>query len=86
MIFDIKENILSKKDEQKRCEEQKELLEAFHKTQEALNQARIDFNFVSAPELIDASVYEINSLQARYNYLLRRLREEKVVDSTRTLR
>lgn len=30
------------------------------------------FNHVTDPELVEASIYEINSLQARYNYLLRR--------------
>ena len=32
------------------------------------------FNHVTDPELVDSSIYEINSLQARYNYLLRRIK------------
>lgn len=38
----------------------------------ALRCAYDRFNHVTAPELVEASIYEINSLQARYNYLLRR--------------
>ena len=33
------------------------------------------FNHVTDPELVEASIYEINSLQARYNYLLRQIKE-----------
>lgn len=33
------------------------------------------FNFTSDPDLIESCVYEISSLQCRYNYLLRRVKE-----------
>ena len=56
-------------------DEQTELLNALEKTRFALESARISFDNASEPELVDATVYEINSLQARYNYLLRRARE-----------
>ena len=39
------------------------------------------FNHVTDPELVEASIYEINSLQARYNYLLRRAKVEVLVAS-----
>ena len=39
------------------------------------------FNHVTDPELVEASIYEINSLQARYNYLLRRAKVEVIVAS-----
>lgn len=37
-----------------------------------LQQAYDAFNLVSDPDLIEAWVYEINALQARYTYLLKR--------------
>ncbi len=40
-------------------------------TAQALRRAYERFNYVYEPELVDACVYEINSLQAKYNYLLR---------------
>ena len=55
--------------------EQDELLSALAETRSALEGARLSFENASEPELVDATVFEINSLQARYNYLLRRVRE-----------
>ncbi len=57
-------------------EERQELLGQLKGTREQLKMARISFENASEPELVDASVYEINALQARYNYLLRRAREQ----------
>ena len=57
--------------------EKQDLLEAMKENRDDLKQARAYFNHVREPELIEASVYEINSLQARYAYLLRRLREQE---------
>ena len=37
----------------------------------ALRCAYERFNYVCEAELVEASVYEISSLQAKYNYLLR---------------
>ncbi len=41
-----------------------------------LTHAYAQFDAVTAPELVDACVYEINAVEARYNYLLRRIKEE----------
>lgn len=57
-------------------DEAQELLDALKATKLALDMARLDFEYAREPELIEASVYEVNALQARYNYLLRRAREE----------
>ena len=57
-------------------EERRVLLEELRKTREDLRMAEIGFNNARESELIEASVYEINSLQARYAYLLRRVRED----------
>jgi len=55
----------------------RELLQALTDTREELNRARIMFDHACEPELVDAVVYEINSLNARYDYLLRKVREEE---------
>ena len=39
------------------------------------NQAYSSFNQASDHDLIESYVYEINALQARYNYLLRRIKQ-----------
>ena len=44
-------------------------------TGQALREAYEKFNYVSEPELVEACVYEISALKARYNYLLRRIKE-----------
>jgi len=42
----------------------------------ALSQAYTRFNSTVEPELIDASIYEINAIESRYNYLLRVLKQQ----------
>ena len=44
-------------------------------TRTLINQAYGGFNSASDSDLIESYVFEINSLQARYNYLLRRVKE-----------
>jgi len=58
-------------------EEQREILGALQETQRALSQAYLAFNDAVDPELVEASIYEIRSLQARINYLLRRMKTEE---------
>ncbi|SMC72204.1 DUF2508 family protein [Papillibacter cinnamivorans] len=55
--------------------ERRELLLSLKDTQRLIRQAYLEFNTAKDPELIEACVYEINSLQARYAYLLRRIKE-----------
>jgi len=57
------------------AEERREILDSMNQTRRALNAAYASFNAHFDPDLIDASVYEINSLQCRYSYLARRLKE-----------
>lgn len=40
-------------------------------TAQALRRAYERFNYACEPELVESCVYEINALQAKYNYLLR---------------
>ena len=44
-------------------------------TNQALRHANDKFNFACEPELVEACVYEISALKARYDYLLRRMKE-----------
>lgn len=62
----------------KKAADQKErsvLAEGLAQTRRQINQAYAGFDNADDPDLIDSFVFEINSLQARYNYLLRRLKE-----------
>ena len=54
---------------------QTQLQQELYRTGEALKEAYEKFNYVSEPELVEASVYEISALKARYSYLLRQVKE-----------
>ena len=56
-------------------EARQELLNALSHTRTLINQAYGGFNTASDSDLIESYVFEINSLQARYNYLLRRVKD-----------
>ena len=51
---------------------EQDLLDELEHTKILLKNARLSFNSQSDPQLIEASIYEINAISARYNYLLRR--------------
>lgn len=55
--------------------ERRELMRSLSHTRTLINQAYGGFNTVSDSDLIESYVFEINALQARYNYLLRRVKE-----------
>lgn len=61
--------------EEEAGDDRKMILEAIKKTREHLRLARLSFDNVSDPDLVEASIYEINALQARYSYLLKKARE-----------
>lgn len=52
-----------------------ELHQELQSTAQELRRAYDRFNYVSDPELVESSIYEIDSLNAKYNYLLRRIKE-----------
>lgn len=56
-------------------EERQELMNSLAHTRTLINQAYSGFNTASDSDLIESYVFEINALQARYNYLLRRVKE-----------
>lgn len=58
-----------------REEERRVLMDSLSRTRTQIQQAYGSFNAASDGDLIESYVFEINSLQARYNYLLRRVKE-----------
>ncbi len=56
-------------------EARRELMSSLSHTRALINQAYGGFNNASDSDLIESYVFEINALQARYNYLLRRVKE-----------
>lgn len=54
--------------------ERRELKDFMARTRVEINQAYAGFNLQTDPDLVDSYVYEINSLQSRYSYLVRRLK------------
>ena len=56
-------------------EERRELMQSLAHTRTLINQAYGGFNNASDSDLIESYVFEINSLHARYNYLLHRVKE-----------
>ncbi len=57
-----------------REDERSTLVSSLARTRALINQAYGDFNTASDGDLIESYVFEINALQARYNYLLRRVK------------
>lgn len=56
-------------------QERQELTRSIRHTQTLIKQAYGCFNHTSDTDLIESYVFEINALQARYNYLLRRFKQ-----------
>lgn len=56
-------------------QERKDLMSALSNTQALIHQAYGGFNTTCDGDLIESYVFEINSLHARYNYLIRRFKE-----------
>ena len=56
-------------------EERRILLEGLGQTRALIAQAYAGFNAAGDPDLIESYVFEINALQSRYCYLLRRVKE-----------
>ena len=52
-----------------------DLRQELYQTNQALRNAYDKFNYVTAPELVEASIYEINALKAKYDYFLRCVKE-----------
>lgn len=74
----INRNWSSKNQEDTTKRDKQMLLDAINEAAMRLRIARMFFESVSDPELIDACVYEINSLQAHYSYLLNKAKKEEL--------
>lgn len=55
--------------------EREQLMQTLAHTRVLINQAYSGFNNAKDHELVESFVYEINALQCRYSYLLRRIKE-----------
>ena len=58
--------------------EHRALVNEYFSTIAQLNMARSNFQYITDPELISASVYEINALQEKYTFLLGRIKDENI--------
>ena len=63
------------RERKQREQERQVLLKSLAQTRALISQAYGGFNTTDDNDLIDSYVYEINALQSRYNYLLRRAKE-----------
>ncbi|MCI6398872.1 MULTISPECIES: DUF2508 family protein [Lawsonibacter] len=63
--------------------ERRALLESLAQTRTLIAQAYSGFNTAHDADLIESYVFEINALQSRYSYLLRRVKE---LDGERTVK
>lgn len=52
-------------------EERRQLQACLEEVRRSINQAYVAFNMADDADLIESCVFEINALQARYNYLLK---------------
>ena len=66
---------LRRRADQNRKTERTELLRALSHTRLLITQAYSSFDSAKDDDLIESYVFEINALQARYSYLLRRIKE-----------
>ena len=67
----VKSDILHRMD---REEEQHQLQQCMEEVRRSLNQAYAAFNMADDRDWIESCVFEINALQARYNYLVRQMK------------
>ena len=74
MPLSVKKAVL-RRGEHTRETERRELMRSLTHTRTLINQAYGGFNSTSDSDLIESYVFEINALHARYNYLLRRVKE-----------
>lgn len=66
---------MGKRQDRTRKDAQAQLHAELYQAGQALKEAYDKFNYVSEPELVEACVYEISALKARYSYLLRQIKD-----------
>lgn len=67
-----------KKTKQPLSYEQKYLMTEIMQTKDALAAAYSSFNNAVDPDMIDCCIYQVNSVQKRYKFLLQRAREAEI--------
>ena len=75
--------VFRRRRESERERERRALLESLAQTRTLIAQAYSVFNTAHDADLIESYVFEINALQSRYSYLLRRVKE---LDGERTVK
>ena len=75
--------VFRRRRESERERERRALLESLAQTRTLIAQAYSGFNTAHDAHLIESYVFEINALQSRYSYLLRRVKE---LDGERTVK
>ena len=75
---------ISKKEKTPVTYEEKYLLQEIALTKNAIETAYSNFENAVDPDLIDCYIYQLNSEQQRYKYLIRRAKETKFVNNAIT--
>jgi len=75
--MNLKRFISLKKEKESLSYEEKYLLEEIASTKLAIDVAYSNFENAIEPDLIDCYIYQLNSEQKRYKYLIERAKESK---------
>lgn len=70
----------SKKEVNERYLEDRKLRAEIEQTMWAIDSARNHFEQVIDPTLIDCYIYELNAAQLRYQFLLRRMKSQELLE------
>ena len=70
--------IRGKNDADVLCDEHRELIAEYRTVISKIHQARNAFQNITEPKLVEACVHEMNALQARYSFLLQKLKDENI--------
>lgn len=70
----------SKKEAALRSLEDRKLRDEIEQTMWAIDAARNHFEQVVDPTLIDCYIYELNAAQLRYQFLLRRIKSQELLE------
>ena len=74
-IMAMLRQMMGRKEERYPAEEERLLLEDIQEVCQKIQRANFLFDSASDGDLVDASIYELESLYARHRFLLRRARE-----------
>lgn len=76
----MKSKHLSKRQVNERNLEDRKLRAEIEQTMFAIDSARNHFEQVIDPTLIDCYIYELNAAQLRYQFLLRRMKNQELLE------